>query len=107
MPGFLEPAEYDIKGKSGEEGFSMAKKVPTSKPSIEYGQATHSQAAKPPRSTASEPKNADVIEQGRNVPLHSDRPVSVQSLKLSDEKPQSAKSFGARSGSHKESRPAS
>jgi hypothetical protein len=30
MPGFLEPAEYDIRGKSGEEGFSMAKKVPTS-----------------------------------------------------------------------------
>jgi hypothetical protein len=26
MPGFLEPAEYDIKGKSGEEGFSMARK---------------------------------------------------------------------------------
>ena len=100
MPGFLEPAEYDIRGKSGEEGFSMAKKVPTSKPSIEYGQATHSQAAKPPRSTASEHKNVDVIEKGRNlVPLHSDRPVSVQSLKLSDEKPQSVKSFGARSGS--------
>ena len=100
MPGFLEPAEYDIRGKSGEEGFSMAKKVPTSQPSIEYGQATHSQAAKPPRSTASEPKNADVIEKGRNlVSLHSDRPVSVQSLKLSDEKPQSVKSFGARSGS--------
>jgi hypothetical protein len=27
MPGYLEPAENDIKGKSGEEGFSMARKV--------------------------------------------------------------------------------
>ena len=52
MPGFLEPAEFDVKGKSGEEGFSMAKKMTS--PSIEYGQATQSQAAKPPRSTASE-----------------------------------------------------
>jgi len=27
MPGHLEPTENDIKGKSGEEGFSLARKV--------------------------------------------------------------------------------
>ncbi len=27
MPGYLEPLENDLKGKAGEEGFSMARKV--------------------------------------------------------------------------------
>jgi hypothetical protein len=49
MPGYLEPPENDLKGKAGEEGFSMARKVQNSHSNIQIVQATQSQAAKPPR----------------------------------------------------------
>jgi len=32
MPGHLEPAEIDLKGKAGADGFSMAKKVTATQP---------------------------------------------------------------------------
>ena len=49
MPGYLEPPENDLKGKAGEEGFSMARKVQNSQSNIQIVQATQSQTAKPPR----------------------------------------------------------
>ena len=69
MPGRLEPAENDIKGKSGEEGFSMAKKAaaPALPPKVEQT-SNHSHAAKPPRFIPSESKKQETAEKEKISP---------------------------------------